>query len=127
MILLYIALGGAAGAVARYGIGGWIQERAGFGFPWGTLIVNLSGSLLIGFVMQLLAASRATPELRALLTVGLLGGFTTFSTFSYETLALLQTGDWMRGGLYAAGSLLLGIAAVYIGLMAATYVLHGGR
>lgn len=124
MILLYIAMGGAVGAVARYGVAGWVQERAGFAFPWGTLVVNVLGSLLIGFALRYMEAVRWTPEFRALVTIGLLGAFTTFSTFSYETVGLLEDGEWLRAGLYAAGSVVLGLVAVYVGLTTAGYVLH---
>ena len=124
MTLLYIALGGAAGTVARYAVGGWVHERVGFGFPWGTLVVNVLGSLLIGFALRYLEATRFTPDVRALITVGILGAFTTFSTYSYETVALLEDGEWWRAGSYAVGSLLLGLAAVYAGLTMAGHVLH---
>ena len=124
MMLVYIAIGGALGAVARYGLGGWVHERAGHGFPWGTLAVNLLGSLLIGFMLRYLEAARFAPEVRALVAVGLIGAFTTFSTFSYETVALLEDGEWLRAALYVAGSVILGLAAVYAGLLAAGYVLH---
>lgn len=124
MILLYIALGGAAGALARYGLGGWVQDRAGFGFPWGTLVVNVLGCLLIGLAMRYLEAVRLAPEVRALVTVGVLGAFTTFSTFSYETVALIEDGAWGRAAGYALGSLILGIAAVWVGMSASAYVLQ---
>ncbi|HKJ93206.1 MAG TPA: fluoride efflux transporter CrcB [Longimicrobiales bacterium] len=124
MILLYIALGGALGAVARYGVGGWVQARAGFGFPWGTLAVNVAGALLIGFAMRYLAAVRLSPEVRALIIIGGLGAFTTFSTFSYETVALLEDGEWLRAGMYATASLVLGLLAVYAGSAAAGWVLQ---
>jgi CrcB protein len=124
MILLYVALGGALGAVARYGVGGWIQDRAGFGFPWGTLVVNVLGALLIGFALRYLEAVRLSPEVRALIIIGGLGAFTTFSTFSYETVALLEDGEWLRAGAYAVGSLALGLVAVYAGLAVAGYVLQ---
>lgn len=124
MTLLYIAIGGAAGALARYGIGGWVQERTGFAFPWGTLVVNVAGSLLIGLGMRYLEAVRVSPDLRALITIGILGAFTTFSTFSYETVTLLQKGAWMRGAAYSLGSLVLGLAAVWSGMMLAAQLLH---
>jgi CrcB protein len=124
MILLYIALGGAVGAVARYGVGGWVQARTGFGFPWGTLAVNVLGALLIGFALRYLEAVRLSAEVRALVIIGMLGAFTTFSTFSYETVALLQDGEWLRAGAYAFGSLVLGLVAVVVGLSAASYVLQ---
>ncbi|HUH11865.1 MAG TPA: fluoride efflux transporter CrcB [Longimicrobiales bacterium] len=124
MTLLYIAIGGAAGAVARYGLGGWVQERGGFGFPWGTLAVNVFGSLLVGFTLRWLEAAPFGPDVRALLVVGVLGAFTTFSTFSYETVALLQDGAWGRAAGYAFGSVALGIAAVWAGLLLAAPFLH---
>lgn len=124
MTLLYIAIGGAVGALARYGLGGWVQSRAGFGFPWGTLVVNLLGCLLIGFGVRYLEAVPLGPEVRALVAVGVLGAFTTFSTFSYETVALLEDGAWGRAAGYSFGSLVLGIAAVYIGMSFSGYVLQ---
>lgn len=124
MIWLYIAIGGAAGAVARYGLGGWIQDRAGFGFPWGTLVVNVLGCLLIGFAVRYLETVRLPAELRALMGVGVLGAFTTFSTFSYETVALMEEGAWGRAAAYSLGSLALGIVAVYAGTSLSRFFLH---
>lgn len=124
MTLLYIAIGGAAGALARYGVGGWVQERAGFGFPWGTLVVNVVGCLLIGFALRYLEAVRLAPEVRALVAVGVLGAFTTFSTFSYETVTLLEDGAWGRAAGYFFGSSLLGIAAVYVGISISASILQ---
>ncbi len=124
MILLYIALGGAAGAVARYGLGGWVQGRLGHDFPWGTLVVNVLGSLLIGLALRYLEAVDFSPEARAMITVGVLGAFTTFSTFSYETFVLLEDGAWLRAALYAFGSLLLGLVAVLLGLTIAGQFLN---
>lgn len=116
MILLFIAVGGALGAMARYGLGTWVQERAGFGFPWGTLAVNVLGCLLIGFAVRYLETVRVSDELRAFIGIGVLGAFTTFSTFSYETVALLEEGAWGKAALYSLGSVVLGIGAVYVGL-----------
>ncbi|HEX6132741.1 MAG TPA: fluoride efflux transporter CrcB [Longimicrobiales bacterium] len=124
MVWLYIAVGGSVGAIARYGLAGWIQDRTAFGFPWGTLVVNVTGSVLIGFAVRYLDAVSVAPDVRALMTIGLLGAFTTFSTFSYETVALLEDGAWSRAALYVLGSVLLGLAAVYIGMGAANAVLH---
>ena len=121
MILLAIALGGAAGAVARYGLGSWIQGRAGSGFPIGTLAVNVLGSFLLGFFLHYVEGIRSTPEVRALVSVGILGAFTTFSTFSYEVVALLESGAWPRAIGYVLGSLLLGVAAVVFGAAAANH------
>lgn len=124
LLYIYIAIGGAAGALARYGLGGWIQDRAGFGFPWGTLVVNVLGCLLIGFALRYLEAVRITAEVRGLVTVGILGAFTTFSTFSYETVALLEDGAWGRALAYSLGSVALGIVAVYLGISVSRLLLH---
>jgi CrcB protein len=124
MLLLYIAAGGAAGALARYGLGGWVHSWAGARYPWGTVVINLLGSLLIGYAVRYLEAVPATPEVRALVTIGLLGSFTTFSTYTYEAVALLRDGEWLRAGLYSLGSLALGLVAVVVGAAAASAVLH---
>lgn len=123
-MLLYIAAGGAAGALARYGLGGWVQASMGDRFPWGTFVVNGAGSLLIGFALRYLEGVPASPELRALVTVGLLGAFTTFSTYTYETVALLRDRAWLRAALYSLGSLGLGLAAVGAGLALGSFVLR---
>jgi CrcB protein len=124
VLVLYIALGGALGAVARYGLGGWIHAWAGHGFPWGTFAINAIGSFLIGLSLRYLEGIAAAPELRALMTVGILGAFTTFSTFTYETIMLLQEGAWARAALYALGSLLIGLLAVASGLYLGARVLQ---
>lgn len=124
MVVLYVALGGALGAAARYGLGGWIHSWAGAEFPWGTFVINALGSLLIGFLLRFLEGAAVTPELRALVTVGGLGGFTTFSTFSYETAMLLHNGEWGRAALYALGSLVLGLLAVFCGFYLAALALQ---
>lgn len=123
-VLVVVAAGGAAGAVARYGLGGWIHGWAGAWMPWGTFGINLLGSLLIGFAVGYLESVPVGPEVRALITVGFLGAFTTFSTYAYETVALLRDGAWVRASLYSVGSLLLGLAAVALGLGLASLVLR---
>lgn len=122
-MLLYIALGGASGAVARYSLGGWIQARFDVDFPVGTLVINVIGSLLIGFFLHYIEVTQLSSEVRALISIGLLGAFTTFSAFSYEVVALIETGAWNRAIGYAGGSLLLGIAAVYSGIAISTHLL----
>lgn len=124
MIWVYIAAGGAAGAVARYGLAGWVHDRVGVQFPWGTFLVNILGSVLIGVALRSLEAMPASAELRALVTVGLLGSFTTFSTFTYETVALLEEGAFTRAATYSVGSLLVGIVAVYAGILAAGFIIQ---
>lgn len=113
--LLAVAGGGALGAVARWLAGGWVQEASGGLFPWGTLAVNVGGALLLGFAMVWLQNTVASAEARQLVTVGFLGSFTTFSTYSWETVAMLRDGQLLRAGGYALGSLLLGLAAVLAG------------
>lgn len=120
MTLAYVALGGALGALARYGISGWVYDRLGENFPWGTLVVNLVGCLALGLVIRWIQVSAVAPEVRPFLTIGVLGAFTTFSTFSYETVALLQEGQWLRAGLYMGGSVVLGLIAMLAGMALAT-------
>lgn len=127
MLPVYIAVGGALGALARYGLAGWIHGWAGASFPWGTLAVNAAGSLVLGVAVRLLEGTAASAEVRGFIAVGLLGAFTTFSTFSYETVALLQGGEWGRAAAYALGSLVVGVAGVIVGFgLAAVILRHGG-
>ena len=123
-VIWYIALGGAVGSVTRYLVGVAVQSRSGLDFPVGTLLVNLSGCLLLGLVMHYsLATPAISPEIRALLTTGLCGGYTTFSTFSYETVTLIQDGDWRRAALYVGLSVLGSILGVMLGIAGASQVL----
>jgi len=122
-VIWYIALGGAVGSVTRYLVGVAVQSRSGLDFPVGTLLVNLSGCLLLGFVIHYsLATPAISPEIRALLTTGLCGGYTTFSTFSYETVTLIQDGDWRRAALYVGLSVLGSILGVMLGIAGASQV-----
>jgi CrcB protein len=112
-----LAAGGAAGAVARHLLSGWLARPGREWIPWGTLAVNLSGCLLLGVVLATL--DRRLPDDRAwrlLLAVGFLGAFTTFSTFAWELHGMLGEGAAGRALAYAGGSLLLGLAAVAAGL-----------
>jgi CrcB protein len=123
-VIWYVAVGGALGSVIRYLVGVAVQGRAGLDFPAGTLIVNLSGCLLLGFLIHYALATPAiTPEVRALLTAGLCGGYTTFSTFSYETVALIQDGDWRRATLYVGLSVVGSILGVMLGIFGARQIL----
>ena len=106
-----VAIGGAAGSVARLLAGEAIQQRIGTSFPVGTLVINVSGSLLLGFIIRIaLDVPAVTPTTRALLTTGFCGGFTTFSTFSYDTAVLLENGTLIRASVYALASVLLSVA-----------------
>jgi CrcB protein len=117
MGLLAIAAGGALGAVLRYLLSGWVQQLGGERFPWGTLAVNAVGSFALGLLMAGLLEHAVTgPVPRSFWTIGVLGAFTTFSTFSYETLALLSIGDWVAGLANVAANLGLGLAAAFLGL-----------
>ena len=120
---IFVTVGGATGARARYGLSGWGDETfAGF-FPLGTLVVNVLGSFLLGFGMQTMEAVPVSAEVRTMLTIGFLAAFTTFSTFSYETVMLLRDGDWTRATLYTGLSFVLGLTAVLVGIGAASVVL----
>lgn len=114
--ILAIALGAAIGANLRYGASLWAARRFGSGFPYGTLIVNVLGCLIIGALLTL-AATRLTlsEPLRLMLVTGLLGGLTTFSSFGYEAFTLIGAGDWLAAGLYVGSSLFVGLAAVFVG------------
>jgi CrcB protein len=124
MIWWYVALGSAVGGVARFGLSALIQQRVGPDFPAGTLIVNISGSLLLGFLWRYaLGTDAISTEVRALLTTGFCGGYTTFSTFSYETLLLVEDGQSARAGAYVALSVLLSLAGAWLGISGARALL----
>jgi CrcB protein len=116
MMVWYVAIGSAVGGAARYLIGLLVQAATGTSFPSGTLVVNATGSLLLGLLLRYAVATPAiSPEVRALLTTGICGGYTTFSTFTYETATLLEDGDYRRAALYIAASLLLALAGMFAG------------
>jgi CrcB protein len=104
----------------------WMESTANSGFPWGTLLINVTGSLLLTFMYGLLEGTAAAPEWRAFLGIGVLGGYTTFSTFSYESVRLLQDGEWERALLYAAGSVILSIGGAVLGFRLASALLQRG-
>jgi CrcB protein len=120
---LYLALGAIAGTIARYRLGIWITglQSEVTGFPWGTLVINASGSLLLGALMRYFIATPASHPLRLMLTIGFCGAYTTFSTFSYETFALLAEGQTMVALGYVAASVVCSILFCGLG-----YVLAGG-
>lgn len=123
-MLWYVALGSAVGGVVRYLLGGWIQERSGSLFPIQTLVINVSGSFLLGFIQRYaLDGAAISPEIRTLLTIGFCGGYTTFSTFSLETVRLMEDGDWRRAAAYIGLSVVLSIGGVMLGLAAAKQLL----
>ena len=119
MILLYIAVGSAAGGVLRYLLGGVIQRATGGTFPVGTLLINISGSFLLGLIYRYSADSAAiSAEMRAMLTIGLCGGYTTFSSFSYESIRLIEDGQFSRALLYVLLSVVLCLAGTALGIVA---------
>jgi len=117
--VLAIAGGGAAGAVARYWVSGRVYAWLGTGFPWGTLAVNVAGSFLIGLLAILLVERLPySAEWRSLLVVGFLGAFTTFSTFSLETLTLIEQADYAKALANAVMSVVACLAATWLGVVA---------
>lgn len=120
-MIWYVAAGSALGGVLRFLLVPWAQRYFAAGFPGGTLAVNVAGSLLIGLILRLATEPGVIPpETRVFLTVGVCGGFTTFSAFSAESLELLQTGQWGRALIYIAASILLSIGAAALGWVAAS-------
>lgn len=116
--LLAIAVGGALGSVTRYGATIGAHHLFGKGFPYGTLTVNVTGSLLVGLLYVILVERlQATPEWRALLITGLLGGFTTFSAFSLETLLLIEQGEALKSVLNIVLSVVLCLVVAWIGIV----------
>ena len=123
---LWICLGGAAGTGARYLVTLGALRVAGPGFPWGTLAVNVVGSFLLGLIMQVaLTTGLISPLLRLGLTTGVMGGFTTYSTFNYETLLYLQRNEWLLAFANLAATLLLCLGAGALGLVAGRFVVAG--
>jgi fluoride exporter len=111
-ILLLIVFG-AAGTLARYGLDGWIQYRVGSAFPAGTLTINLLGCLCLGVIGQFsLNHFTVSTDLRIGLTIGLMGGFTTFSTFGLDTVSMLEEGQWTKASIYVGASVLGGLIAM---------------
>jgi CrcB protein len=116
-IILAVAAGGALGAVLRYLLSGWVHAVGGARFPWGTLAANVLGSFLLGLLMSaVLDHTTASPVMRAFWAIGALGAFTTYSTFSYETVTLISRGNWTSAGTNVAANLVLGVGAALIGL-----------
>jgi len=123
-MVVWIAIGSALGGVSRYLFGGLIQRLFDTSFPSGTLAVNVVGSLLLGFIIRYsLETPAVSPELRGFLTIGFCGGFTTFSTFGYESAVMLEEGQWTRLAAYVGLSVLLTLAGTLAGFAAAREVL----
>jgi len=118
-----IALGGALGSVTRFWLNGLISGQLGPGFPWGTLVINVTGSFLIGFFFTLTEPGGrvfASSNTRQFFMTGICGGYTTFSSFSLQTLNLAREGEWVRAGANTAGSVAACLVAVWLGHLAAS-------
>ncbi len=118
--VIFIALFGALGCLSRYFLSGWVYSLAGRAFPSGTLAVNLVGAFLIGLIMEFsLRTTLISPTLRAGLTIGFLGGLTTFSTFSYETFRLLEEGELLIAGVNVLVSVMVCLVFTWLGIITA--------
>ncbi|GAB4175169.1 MAG: fluoride efflux transporter CrcB [Geothermobacteraceae bacterium] len=120
MQLVYITLFGGLGCLSRYLVSGWVYALAGRALPWGTLAVNILGSFLLGFLMESgLRTSLLPADLRVGITTGFLGGFTTFSTFSYETVRLLEEGSYLQAGANMVLNLVVCVVCALLGIWVA--------
>lgn len=115
--LIAVAAGSAIGGVLRHWLGLMIAQRVGSGFPWGTLFVNVTGSFLIGFLAAIADTRQMSQGVREFLMVGVLGGYTTFSAFSLQTLTLMREGRVMEAGANTVGSVVLCLIAVWFGYL----------
>lgn len=125
MLYLLVALGGAIGSVARFALSGFVANQFGATFPWGTFVINVSGSFIIGFYSTLTGPEGrifASPNSRQFFMTGVCGGYTTFSSFSLQTLSLARDDEWLQAGGNAIGTLVACLAAVWLGHLAAAYL-----
>jgi len=123
ILYVLIGLGGAIGSVARFWLSGLVAAQAGESFPWGTLVINVTGSFVIGFFATLTGPEGRFPagaDSRIFVMTGLCGGFTTFSAFSLQTLTLAREGEWLRAGGNVAGSVVTCLIAVWLGHLLAS-------
>jgi fluoride exporter len=116
---LMVGIGGALGSVLRFWVGGYVGDRLGVRFPYGTFLINCTGSFLVGFVVTLLAErTHWSPNWRYLIPIGFIGGYTTFSTFELETFRSFQDGEILVAGLNVALSVVVGFVSVWLGVIA---------
>jgi CrcB protein len=112
----WVGLGGFLGANARYWLGGWVSQRYGAEFPWGTFVINISGAFILGVFATLISERMiVAPQWRLLIPIGFIGAYTTFSTFEYETLTLTESGAFLRAVANVLCSVLVGFIAVWLG------------
>ncbi len=117
MTYLAISIGAILGANARFALGGWVLDRLGGEFPYGTLLINVTGSFVIGLTYALIERHGAPDWVRPLVIVGFLGAYTTFSTFSLDALALAERGAWLAAAAYVLASVVASLAAVWAGVL----------
>lgn len=123
-MILSIALGGAIGAVGRHLMSAGVAHWIGSGFPWGTLAVNALGSICLGVLVGTMAEVwNPSPELRALLIVGVLSAFTTFSAFALDAILLIERGGWALAAVYCTASVVLAVGGLFVGLRTAMALL----
>ena len=124
--IIFLAVAGALGALSRYALGGLVQKAVSAGFPYGTLVVNIVGCFVIGYVMQLaLSTNIISSSFRVVITIGFLGAFTTFSTFSYETVKLIEDAAYVSAILNVASNVGIGLLATFLGLLLGRITLGG--
>ncbi len=117
---LLIAAGGALGSIARYWVGSTVGSRMGTRFPYGTFVINLTACIIIGFSLTYLGKRvELNPAWRFFVPIGFIGAYSTFSTYEWETLSTLRSGAFLLGATYAIGSLVLGLAATWLGVLMA--------
>jgi fluoride exporter len=123
-LVWYVAIGSGIGGATRLLVGNFIQQRIGVSFPLGTLVINVTGSFILGFILRYaLGAPEMSPALRALLTTGFCGGYTTFSTYSFETATLIEDGRYERASLYILLSVGVALLATFAGFASARYLI----
>lgn len=121
-----VGIGGSAGAILRYVVGGWVQQRMGSGFPYGTFVINISGCFVLGLFSTLALRYAWGEQWRLLVAIGFVGAYTTFSTFEYETLRLIAEGTRYRAaGMNVVGSVIAGLFAAYLGVICARLIMRG--
>ena len=123
-----VGVGGFIGAIARYLLGGWVQQKWGAAFPYGTFVINVSGSFLLAFFGTLALRFGWLDSWRLFFAVGFVGSYTTFSTFEYESIQLVaEGGRWSIAGINLAGSVVVGFLAAYVGVVVARILMGGHR